>query len=173
MLILARPLLLSLFVLSKPPSVQVPFRSPNTLSNLLSSSSFTTMSSDDTAPQLSPTFLQDALTSILNSPHISFPKPPHGLPNIRLGHGPIDLFSTRFTNVFAENATGEIAGTQVDKEGLKNALLALQKVWDGDSATFEAQSVSAAGSGAKEGAEDVSVWIRCSMMVGRLICLWC
>lgn len=75
-------------------------------------------------------------------------------------------------NVFAEDATGEIAGTQVDKEGLKTALLALQKVWDGDSATFEAQSVSAAGSGAKEGAEDVSLFGGLSV-VARLIWLWC
>ena len=43
-----------------------------------------------------------------------------------------------------------------------------QKVWDGDSATFEAQSVSAAGSGAKEGAEDVSLFGG-SSVVAKLI----
>lgn len=38
--------------------------------------------------------------------------------------------------MFTDNATGTVAGRQVDKAGLKDALLALQKKWHPDSAKF-------------------------------------
>ncbi|KAJ8495056.1 hypothetical protein ONZ51_g1934 [Trametes cubensis] len=78
------------------------------------------------------------LSTLLASPHIHFNQP-HAIGGIRLGHGPIDLFSTRFTNYFTHEATGSVAGTEVDKEGLKQALLALQKKWDPENAQFVAQ----------------------------------
>ncbi|KAH8084358.1 hypothetical protein BXZ70DRAFT_900445 [Cristinia sonorae] len=92
--------------------------------------------------QISPAFLQESLSSILSSPHISFPKPPAGLPNIRLGHGPVDLFSTRFANTFASDAKGVVAGKEVDRDALKAALLALQKRWQEDTVKFDEQQSS-------------------------------
>ncbi|KAI8980635.1 hypothetical protein BD414DRAFT_102471 [Trametes punicea] len=89
-----------------------------------------------------PEFLQDRLSTLLASPHIHFNHPP-ALGGIRLGHGPVDLFSTRFMNYFTPDATGVVAGKQVDHEGLKNALLALQKKWDGQNANFVAQEAAA------------------------------
>ncbi|KAI0658254.1 hypothetical protein C8Q70DRAFT_917422 [Cubamyces menziesii] len=86
----------------------------------------------------SPEHLQQMLSTLLASPHIHFNQP-HAIGGIRLGHGPIDLFSTRFTNYFTHEATGSVAGTEVDKEGLKQALLALQKKWDPENAQFVAQ----------------------------------
>ncbi|EJF67510.1 hypothetical protein BD309DRAFT_965632 [Dichomitus squalens] len=87
----------------------------------------------------SPDFVQEKLTTLLNSPYIHFNQPPQ-LHGIRLGHGPVDLFSTRFNNYFTSDATGIVAGKEVDKEGLKTALLALQKRWNPDSANFVSQS---------------------------------
>ncbi|TFK84101.1 hypothetical protein K466DRAFT_602310 [Polyporus arcularius HHB13444] len=89
----------------------------------------------------SPEFLQGRLSTLLASPHIHFNKPP-ALLNIRMGPGPVDVFSTRFANWFTHDATGVVNGKQVDKEGLKEALLALQKKWHPDSANFVAQDAS-------------------------------
>ncbi|RDX43178.1 hypothetical protein OH76DRAFT_1488069 [Lentinus brumalis] len=89
----------------------------------------------------SPEFLQDRLSTLLASPHIHFNKPP-ALLNIRMGPGPVDVFSTRFANWFTHDATGVVNGKQVDKEGLKEALLALQKKWHPDSANFVGQDSS-------------------------------
>ena len=100
--------------------------------------------SDSTQPELAPSsldFLQDRLSTLLASPHIHFKQPPllHG---IRMGPGPVDLFSTRFMNFFTHDATGVVAGKQVDKDGLKDALLALQKKWSAEGASFHAQESS-------------------------------
>ncbi|THH27898.1 hypothetical protein EUX98_g6290 [Antrodiella citrinella] len=111
------------------------------------------------ASQTNTSFLQRSLSSILEAPHISFHQPA-GLPNLRLGHGPIDLFSTRFSNTFAQDASGTIAGKVVDKEGLKQALLALQKKWQSDTVKFEDQEATV--SNAAEGESWVSTafsWI--------------
>ncbi|KAI0352186.1 hypothetical protein OH77DRAFT_1485902 [Trametes cingulata] len=86
----------------------------------------------------SPEFVQEKLSSLLASPHIHFNHPPK-IGGMRLGPGPVDLFSTRFANYFTEDATGVVAGKEVGKEGLKSALLALQKKWDPQNANFVAQ----------------------------------
>ncbi|KAI9070246.1 hypothetical protein FKP32DRAFT_1639998 [Trametes sanguinea] len=85
-----------------------------------------------------PEFLQERLSSLLASPHIHFPTPPPGsaLHGLRMGHGPVDLFGTRFANWFASDARGVVGGREVDREGLREALLALQRRWDGGSARF-------------------------------------
>ena len=108
------------------------------------------MSADDaSAPSAQPTpatpeFLQDRLSTLLSSPHIHFNKPPGGaFGGLRMGPGPVDLFSTRFANFFTHAATGVVAGTEVDRDGLKDALLALQRRWDPNSASFS--SVGAVG----------------------------
>ncbi|KAI1783768.1 hypothetical protein LXA43DRAFT_869781, partial [Ganoderma leucocontextum] len=82
-------------------------------------------------------FVQERLSTLLKSPYIHFTQP--HIPGLRLGHGPVDLFSTRFANFFTHNATGIVAGEELDKDGLKQALLALQKRWDPDTASFVAQ----------------------------------
>ncbi|OCH87551.1 hypothetical protein OBBRIDRAFT_796089 [Obba rivulosa] len=85
----------------------------------------------------SPDWLQSQLSTLLASPYIHFNKPTAGpLAGLRMGPGPIDLFSTRFANMFTADATGTVAGQAVDRDGLKDALLALQKRWSPDSATF-------------------------------------
>ncbi|KAI0714497.1 hypothetical protein C8Q76DRAFT_619430 [Earliella scabrosa] len=86
----------------------------------------------------SPEFLQDRLSTLLASPHIHFNKPPM-LKNIRMGPGPVDLFSTRFMNFFTNDATGVVAGKEVDHDGLKQALLALQRKWNAQENSFVAQ----------------------------------
>lgn len=93
--------------------------------------------SNDPAPT-SPEFLQFRLTELLSAPHISFPKHPPGGPfgALRMGHGPVDLFSTRFLNDFAEDARGTVNGRAVDTDGLKAALLALQRRWNPDTSSF-------------------------------------
>ncbi|KAI0363308.1 hypothetical protein BV20DRAFT_958566 [Pilatotrama ljubarskyi] len=85
-----------------------------------------------------PEFVQDKLSTLLSSPHIHLNHPPK-FGGIRMGPGPVDLFSTRFANFFTPDATGVVAGKEVDHEGLKKALLALQKKWDPQNANFVAQ----------------------------------
>ena len=46
-----------------------------------------------------------------------------------MGQGPVDVFSTRFNQFFTPEAHGTICGHLVDREGLKSALLALQRRW--------------------------------------------
>ncbi|PCH34496.1 hypothetical protein WOLCODRAFT_61304 [Wolfiporia cocos MD-104 SS10] len=77
-------------------------------------------------------WLQDKLQALLNSPYIHFNAPA----GIRIGHGPIDLFSTRFNNLFTKDAAGTVNGSQLDREGLKQQLLQLQKKWNDASASF-------------------------------------
>ncbi|RPD54455.1 hypothetical protein L226DRAFT_471870 [Lentinus tigrinus ALCF2SS1-7] len=94
----------------------------------------------DLAPT-SPEFLQDRLATLLASPYIHFNKPPASL-HIRMGPGPVDVFSSRFANWFTHDCTGVVNGKHVDKEGLKDALLRLQKKWNPESANFVAQDSS-------------------------------
>ncbi|CCM00048.1 uncharacterized protein FIBRA_02074 [Fibroporia radiculosa] len=79
-------------------------------------------------------WLEQQLSQLLSSPYIHFRPLTNG--GLRMGHGPIDLFSTRFNNLFSSDATGVVAGSEVDRAGLKEALLALQRKWDADSAHF-------------------------------------
>ncbi|PSR78708.1 hypothetical protein PHLCEN_2v7297 [Hermanssonia centrifuga] len=81
-------------------------------------------------------WLQEQLSTLLASPHIHFSHPKFPGAHMRMGPGPIDVFSTKFANMFTSDATGTVAGTQVDKDGLKESLLALQKQWNPDSAKF-------------------------------------
>ncbi|KAL6303931.1 hypothetical protein BKA93DRAFT_916433 [Sparassis latifolia] len=95
------------------------------------------------ASSASPEWLQEHLTTLLNSPYIHFKNP--GPLGLRMGPGPIDLFSTRFNNMFTKDATGVVAGNEVDKAGLKESILALQKKWNPDTATFSAQDTTELG----------------------------
>lgn len=86
-------------------------------------------------PQPDSEWLQEQLKSLLASPYIHFKHPPQ-LAGRRFGHGPVDLFSTRFNQLFTDDATGVVGGKHVDKAGLKDALLAMQRKWHPDSADF-------------------------------------
>lgn len=79
-----------------------------------------------------PEWLSNQLTSLLASPYIHFNQPKLPGLHLRMGPGPIDLFSTRFANMFTKDATGTLGGNEVDRDGLKNGLLALQKKWNRD-----------------------------------------
>ncbi|TBU38791.1 hypothetical protein BD309DRAFT_826910, partial [Dichomitus squalens] len=70
-------------------------------------------------------WLSECLCELMASPHVSMP--PHG--GMRLGPGPMDVFTTRFEQYFTSTAHGTICGHPVDREGLKEGLLALQKRW--------------------------------------------
>lgn len=84
------------------------------------------MSQDEPTPQ----WLQEHLTQLLSSPYIHFTQPKIAGLQLRMGPGPIDLFSTKFANMVTGDVTGVIAGKEVDKDGLKEALLKLQKKWN-------------------------------------------
>ncbi len=49
-------------------------------------------------------WLAQNLAELLSLPYIHFSTPKFGIPGLRLGHGPIDLFSTRFANLFTSEA---------------------------------------------------------------------
>ncbi len=85
--------------------------------------------------QTSSEWLAHDLAQLLSSPHIHFSTHEFGIPGLRLGPGPVDLFSTRFSNLFSSEAKGRVAGTEVDKAGLKEVLLALQKTWNTDTSS--------------------------------------
>lgn len=71
-----------------------------------------------------------SLVALLESPHIHIAQPPAVARPILLGTGPVDLFSSRFENLFADDAQGVVAGEQVNRDSLKETLLAIQKHWD-------------------------------------------
>ncbi|KAF8583300.1 hypothetical protein K439DRAFT_1412317 [Ramaria rubella] len=69
------------------------------------------------------TWLQKRLSELLVAPHISF----HGPAGIRMGPGPIDVFSTKFNKLFTPDVKAMVAGEQMSREGLKERLLAMQR----------------------------------------------
>ncbi|KAF9786148.1 hypothetical protein BJ322DRAFT_1108004 [Thelephora terrestris] len=82
-------------------------------------------------------WLPTELAKLLAAPHISFPNPP---PNIHLGPGPIDLFSTYFNNIFATDVKSTVDGHKVSRDELKQKLLNLQKHWNPEKVKFEDDS---------------------------------
>lgn len=83
-------------------------------------------------------WVQNTLSEILSSPHINFPKQTA----IRMGHGPVDLFSTRFINSFTPDVRATVAGQEMTRDELKQSLLALQKHWNPNSVEFAPSGVS-------------------------------
>ncbi|KAL4245105.1 hypothetical protein ABKN59_009670 [Abortiporus biennis] len=81
-------------------------------------------------------WLANNISTLLSSPYIHFPPAPKGLPMLHMGPGPVDLFTTRFENLFTTNATGVVAGKEVGRNELKECLLALQKKWNPQTAHF-------------------------------------
>ncbi|KZT02096.1 uncharacterized protein LAESUDRAFT_730612 [Laetiporus sulphureus 93-53] len=85
------------------------------------------------AERTSTEWLQQSLHTLMMSPYIHFTPPKIGRVH---APGPIDLFSTRFNNMFSRECTGVVAGREVDRDGLKQALLALQREWRDEAASF-------------------------------------
>ncbi|KAF8518395.1 hypothetical protein BU17DRAFT_66445 [Hysterangium stoloniferum] len=81
-------------------------------------------------------WLQSTLCDLLGAPHISI----RGIPGIRMGPGPVDIFSTRFNNHFALEVKAIVAGESVDRGGLKEKLLGLQQHYVPGSAKFQTES---------------------------------
>ena len=84
-------------------------------------------------------WLSNAISQIISSPHISFPKPTGSLP-FRTGPGPVDLFSTRFNNTFAYDVEVTVDGEVVSRDDLKAKLLSLQKYWNVQEIKFQDKS---------------------------------
>ncbi|KAM5538387.1 hypothetical protein V8D89_007989 [Ganoderma adspersum] len=135
-----RPTLASTALFSSSHCPYTPARAPLDPRSQRLFSAMSSAATEQTTPA-SAEFLQEHLSTLLNSPYIHFKQPQ--IPGIRLGHGPVDLFSTRFANFFTHDATGVVAGQELDKGGLKHALLALQKRWNPDSASFVAEGDAA------------------------------
>lgn len=70
-------------------------------------------------------WLAQQLSELLSS--IAIEGPP-GRPGS--GPGPIDPFGTKFEQLFSREATGCVNSRSEDREGLKKALLGIQKTWD-------------------------------------------
>jgi len=77
-------------------------------------------------------WLSKELSTLLASPHISFPKT-----QIRLGPGPIDLFSTNFNNLFVPDVEVTVDGKKASRDELKQKLLNLQKHWKPEEVKFQ------------------------------------
>ena len=94
-----------------------------------------TMSSVSASPSH---WLSECLCDLMASPHIAMP--PHG--GMHLGPGPVDVFTTRFNQYFTSTAHGSICGHPVDREGLKESLLALQKRWNPEDLRIEQEGLN-------------------------------
>jgi hypothetical protein len=82
-------------------------------------------------------WLSKELSTLLASPHISFPKT-----QIHLGPGPIDLFSTNFNNLFVPDVEATVDGKKVSRDELKQKLLNLQKHWKPEEVKFQDEPTS-------------------------------
>ena len=63
-------------------------------------------------------WLANELGALLASPHLA------------TSAGGADAFTTRFNAIFMRHARGLVADRELDREGLKQSLLALKKYWD-------------------------------------------
>ena len=87
-----------------------------------------------TQPSDNATWFSNTIKEQLESPYIHFNQP--SIPGLRLGHGPVDLFSTKYSNNFGKEATGTINEEKVDHGELKNKLLAVQSHFNPATAQF-------------------------------------
>lgn len=66
-----------------------------------------------------------ALAQLLAAPHVSIPDE-----GPALGPGPVDVFTSRFDELFMPEAHGFVCGQPVNREELKETLIGLQRRWD-------------------------------------------
>ena len=84
---------------------------------------------------MSHAWFQNAFKSLMEAPGpISIPKLPFGM---RGGPGPIDVFSTRFYSLFADDVSATVNGEAVDKEGLKGRLVKIKRRYNMQTAQLE------------------------------------
>ena len=81
-------------------------------------------------------WLANELSALLSTPQV---QPPSQFIQVKVEENDkpeYDLFTTRFNDVFIRHARGLVGGREVDREGLKRTLLALQKQWSASGCTF-------------------------------------
>lgn len=83
---------------------------------------------------MSDNWFTSKFSELMASSHISFPTPP---PNIHLGPGPIDVFSTKFDDLYPDDVEAAVDGEVVSKDDLKQKLLNLKKRWDPEQVEFQ------------------------------------
>ncbi|KAI0344534.1 hypothetical protein BDW22DRAFT_1354613 [Trametopsis cervina] len=79
-------------------------------------------------------WLADELATLLSTPHSSESAQMDGM---SVEDDPVDLFTTRFNHVFIRHARGLVLGKEVDREQLKQTLLALQKRWNASDCRYD------------------------------------
>jgi len=80
------------------------------------------------------TWFKESIASLLSAPGpLHMPKLPHGIGG---GHGPIDVFSTRFANLFADDVDATVDGERLDKAALKDRIVAIKKEYNPSTASF-------------------------------------
>jgi len=79
-------------------------------------------------PSAESQWLAHWLSLLLAAPHISVPD--ESSEEVRLGPGPVDVFTSRFNEMFMPEARGIICGHTVDREELKQTLVGLQRRWN-------------------------------------------
>ena len=77
------------------------------------------------APQSRSAWLADHMEQLMASPHIHLSES-----GAMLAPGPVDMFSTRFDEMFMPDAHGYIGTDRVDRHQLKECLLGLQRRWN-------------------------------------------
>lgn len=78
-------------------------------------------------------WLRDHLIALLACPHFPSTSTSSGDPPL------VDPFTIRYNEIFTHDVEGVMASKHVKREGLKEALLTVQKGWDPDSVVFEAE----------------------------------
>lgn len=78
-------------------------------------------------PSTDSQWLATSLSSLLAAPHVHIADESPLLPT---GPGPVDVFSTKFEQMFVPDARGFVAGREIDREELKETLLGLQRRWN-------------------------------------------
>ena len=116
-------------------------------------------STPQTQTQTSTQFAEDALKSLLATPHIMV----SATPGIAMGPGPVDQFTNLFNDTFTPDARSIINGTELNRDGLKEALIILQTHYDSQTACFFAEEpdspkVSPCGIGLQRDV-DTSFWV--------------
>lgn len=77
------------------------------------------------APESRSAWLADHLEQLMAAPHVHLPEE-----GALLAPGPVDMFSSRFNEMFMPDAHGYLGADHVDRQQLKECLLGLQRRWN-------------------------------------------
>ena len=75
-------------------------------------------------PESRSKWLAEHLKELMAAPHI------HSDEGAELEPGPVDLFSTKFDQMFMPDAHGWVCGERATREEIKESLLGLQRRWN-------------------------------------------